>query len=261
MNVQKTNKLGLAVVEKGFKGKPQINIEYQSDQKSESGGFVMVNVDLTKHSPNAKIIRVSKSIMEACKLIDINSIKENIDQANFNFKSLYILLDNDKSGLIKIERFGSDFGFILLSNLHLDEIEVTYNSYSFITKEFSVDRLSGKSKDFLEDKNLYNYETSVFVVQLITYLIYGDITERNIPKKQSIKVGFSRFLNNSSLNIAFCDTLWKQRINVEGFKVKGHFRLQPIGEKKKKRKLIWIEEFDKKGYNRKSTVEIQSNKK
>ena len=94
-------------------------------------------------------------------------------------------------------------------------------------------------------------------MQLLTYLIFGEITEKHLPPKTQANVGFTRFLNNSKLNITFCDTLWKQRINVDGFKVRGHFRLQPCGEKREKRKLIWIEEFEKQGYNRKATVEMQ----
>lgn len=259
MNIQKTNKLGLAIAKTGFIGgcsrKDQLkNTEYSIDS-------IILNSNLLRHNPNSKIIRVSKGIIDACKMIDIESIKENIDQTNFDFQSMFILLDNDKSGVIKVERFGSDISFLLMSNLDTfgnERLKSTYNSYSFVSKSFNIEKEDEKAlQKFPQAASILNYENSVFVVQLLTYLIFGEITEKHLPPKTQANVGFTRFLNNSKLNITFCDTLWKQRINVDGFKVRGHFRLQPCGEKREKRKLIWIEEFEKQGYNRKATVEMQ----
>jgi hypothetical protein len=256
MNIQKTNRLGLAIVKNGFIGGTNTMQKIQEIHRPNPGekGDITLNGNLLTHNPRAKIIRVSKGIMEACKLIDIESIKKNIDNSNFQFKSMFILLDNDDSGVIKVERYGSDFSFMMISNLNLygDHVKAYYNSYSFVSKSFSLD------KDYvLKDVGIFDYEKSVFVVQLLTYLIFGDITEKHLCPNSRVNVGSTRFLNNSKLNITFCDSLWKQRINVDGFKVRGHFRLQPIGEGRQKRKLIWIEEFEKYGYNRRATVEMQ----
>lgn len=255
MNIQKTNKLGLVIAKAGFIGS---NGKIESFRNTEySIDSVIVNSNLLRHNPNAKIIRVSKGIIDACKMIDIDSIKENIDQTNFDFQSMFILLDNDRSGVIKVDRFGSDISFILMSDLDV-KFKTTYNSYSFVSKSFNIEKDDEEAlRKFPQAESILNYENSVFVVQLLAYLIFGEVTEKHLPPKAQINVGFTRFLNNSKLNIAFCDTLWKQRINVDGFKVRGHFRLQPCGEKREKRKLIWIEEFEKQGYNRKATVEMQ----
>lgn len=254
MNIQKTNKLGLLIVKEGFIGGNKLIQEIHRPNPDEKG-YITLNGNLLKHNPTAKIIRVSKGIIEACKLIDIESIKENIDNSNFQFKSMFILLDNDSSGVIKVERYGSDFSFMMLSNLNIHDtgqVEVCYNSYSFVSKSFSLD------KDYiLKNVRIFDYEKSVFVVQLLTYLIFGDITEKHLYPKSRVNTGSTMFFNNSKFNITFCDSLWKQRINVDGFKVRGHFRLQPIGEGRQKRKLIWIEEFEKYGYNRRATVEMQ----
>jgi hypothetical protein len=95
-----------------------------------------------------------------------------------------------------------------------------------------------------------------YAIKILIYLFYGEIDQRFIPAKGSTKLSsFSKFLNNSTEDIYYANSLWKQRISPEGFKVSGHFRLQPIGEKRKGRKLIWIEEFKKEGYNRKATIE------
>lgn len=50
------------------------------------------------------------------------------------------------------------------------------------------------------------------------------------------------------------DSKWYTEIsNNESFKVSGHFRLQPYGDGT--RRLIWINEFTKKGYHRKATID------
>lgn len=50
------------------------------------------------------------------------------------------------------------------------------------------------------------------------------------------------------------DSKWYTEINNnEAFQVSGHFRLQPYGDGTKR--LIWINEFTKKGYHRKATID------
>lgn len=261
MNILKTNPYGVAIAKYGFIGTNKV-IQGLRWKYNPDAANISVNSDLLRHKPDARIIRISKGIMEACRLIDIDSIKENIDSSNFDFKSMYILLDNDDSGIIKVERLGSDFGFIMLSKLNSFSVtfETCYNSYSFIGKSFLIEEeidLIKQSDDSIE--RISDLEKSKFVIQLLTYLIFGDITEVFLKPKMNVRSGFTRIINNTKLNITYCDTLWKQRINIDGFKVRGHFRLQPIGEGRKQRKLIWIEEYEKHGYNRKATVELLNN--
>lgn len=251
MNIQKTNRIGIRIAEKGFIGSNKDLANLHKDC-STALNCISINASLLRRDPNAKVVRVSKSIIETCNLIDFNSIKENIDNSNFLFKSMWILLDNDDSGIIKIERFGSDFGFLFFSKLSSPSPHICYNSYSFIDKSFYLDN---EMSDVIG-----HIDQSEFVVKLLTYLIFGDITEVFLMAKTNKRNGFTRILNSSKLNVVFCDTLWRQRINTDGFKVRGHFRLQPIGENRKGRKLIWIEEYDKHGYNRKATIELVSQK-
>lgn len=56
-------------------------------------------------------------------------------------------------------------------------------------------------------------------------------------------------------DIRFLDASWYTTIvRTEGFGVKGHFRLQPCGEGRKDRKLIYIHEFQKHGYVRRAKM-------
>ncbi len=65
-----------------------------------------------------------------------------------------------------------------------------------------------------------------------------------------------KYLNETDLDIEYLDSKWfTTLVNSKGFKVGGHFRLQP---KKKEgewtKELIWINDFEKKGYNRKAGI-------
>lgn len=57
--------------------------------------------------------------------------------------------------------------------------------------------------------------------------------------------------NKAPFPITYLDCSWlKTIVRTEGFLVRGHFRLQPCGEKRLERKLIYIEPFQKHGYTR-----------
>ena len=264
MNIRKTNPMGVLFLEskdKRFKSDIEnsikelewkkmdeeaskrtfINDEEEKDfYEKRNGKGILVNTDVFDFCKDYKLFKLTKNIVNNCKLINIDSVKENINVSDFNFNSLVILLDEDS--LIKIDRAGSDFHFLYMKDL-MNSRSYYFDSYSFLTKEFNIQK--------------EGVEGSVFVIQILTYLYFGDITTKNIPSKSKVKLSsFSKFLNNSKLNITYVDSLWKQRICVDGFKVRGHFRMQPIGEGRKKRKLIWIEEFNKEGYNRKATREL-----
>lgn len=250
MNIQKTNRVGLYMLDNAFGTKTIKSLTNHTPNVAEfnlrniDDGQIIFNTGIFwAKKKDEKTLRLSESVINNAKLIDINSIKENLDVANIDFTYLSVLLNNDEAGIIRYFRFGSDINFCYMRNLKLFDSKkavIENNNYSYLSKGFQL-----KESD-----------DSIFAIQILTYLIYGDITNRFIPANSSIKQGYSRFLNNSKTNITFVDTLWKQRISTEGFKVSGHFRLQPIGEGRLKRKLIWIEEFEKHGYNRKATVEL-----
>lgn len=256
MNIKKTNPIGISLIEDSLKvlkdAKSAVLNQVKSsilvnDQKADSlvdnNKGHMIRMSVFDFNKNQKVLRLTKNIIENCKLINIDSIKDNIDVKDFDFESITILLDNDESGMIKIDRQGSDFDFLYLKNLkNLDR--VYFDTYSFLTKEFSF-------RNKCED--------SFFVVRILAYLYYGDITTKVINPKSNVRLSsYSRFVNNSKFQITYVDSLWKQRISADGFKVRGHFRMQPFGEGRKKKKLIWVEEFSKDGYNRKATRELIS---
>lgn len=79
------------------------------------------------------------------------------------------------------------------------------------------------------------------------------------PDKKFRDKGGSKIYNNTKNNITFLDCRWfTELIRNTPFTVTGHLRWQPCGENRNKRKLIWIEPFEKQGYHRKATKELQT---
>ena len=254
MNIRKTNPNGCLVfeiernarsVEESDKNDNRKHLINGADAYELSKDYPQISFPYTLlYGKSDKIIRVSKQVIENAKLINFKSIKENIQLDSFDFVNVGILLDNDESGAIRIVRVGSDFHFIFYTNITLGNVGLSANTYSFLTGEFQI-----------EDKT----EKSNFAVQLISYIYFGDIIEKHLKAGQKSKINFfQKIVNDTKIDITYVDSLWKQRISTDGFSVSGHFRLQPVGEGRKERKLIWIEEFSKDGYNRKATRELVS---
>jgi hypothetical protein len=68
-------------------------------------------------------------------------------------------------------------------------------------------------------------------------------------------------LNESGLNMTYYDCSWFTTIiRTEGFKVRGHFRLQPYKDNdgKWQKKLIYINGYEKHGYTRKAKIILQN---
>lgn len=74
------------------------------------------------------------------------------------------------------------------------------------------------------------------------------------PKRKTKLLG-KRYVNKSHVRIDIIDSDYFREIIVgDGFKVRGHWRLQPYGPKADPSyKLIWIHEYEKTGYRRRLT--------
>lgn len=72
------------------------------------------------------------------------------------------------------------------------------------------------------------------------------------------KLNGEKFISDIDSDIEIVDSNWfTTLIRSEGFKVNGHFRLQPYGTGRLKRKMIWISDFEKQGYTKRSKIEIR----
>jgi hypothetical protein len=94
-------------------------------------------------------------------------------------------------------------------------------------------------------------------IQYLTFLEFSEL--ETVTLKPNGKIGTKKegkYLNESKNDVTIVDSTWNKTIvRVGGFGVVGHLRLQPIGQGRNNRKLIYISEYHKKGYvrNAKST--------
>lgn len=251
MNIKSTNMFGLNVIKSGLllRADRKINIPKKEHDLPKSENEIFVPIPISVKHIKPKVFRVTKKIMQEASKIEFKSIEENLNYLDTGFQRAFILLDNDKSGVIEIIMLGSDILFCHVSTS--EKTVITYSNYSMLTSNFSA-RIS-KTQEPTED--------DCFPIKLLIYMFYGEISNKIVKPKQSKKLNsFTKFLNNSDVDINYVDSLWKTRVTLKGeFFVRGHFRFQPYGENRKFRKIIWVDEFVKNGYNRKSGLENYNN--
>lgn len=79
-------------------------------------------------------------------------------------------------------------------------------------------------------------------------------------KKKTNLVDKGKIINDTNLDIIYLDSTWfREIVRTEGFKVRGHFRLQPYKDENGQwtRRIIYINEFEKHGYHRKAKVAVE----
>lgn len=96
----------------------------------------------------------------------------------------------------------------------------------------------------------------LFSLCYIMFLNFVDVETKIIGSSgKSLYIENEKVKNDTNFNIKVLDKTWYTTvINSEGFPVKGHLRLQPVGEGRKDRKLIYIEPFEKNGYKREAGI-------
>jgi hypothetical protein len=78
---------------------------------------------------------------------------------------------------------------------------------------------------------------------------YAEVETKLLPSKTELKTVHCHYRNLTKLNMTYLDSKWfTNLVQSDEFKVRGHFRFQACGKDFQERKLIWIDEFKKKGY-------------
>jgi len=138
-----------------------------------------------------------------------------------------------------------------------DEIDYQGEKQNYL--RYTTFRINTKTGDIsLPDSHLEeNKLLFKDFLQYLTFLEFSDL--ETVILKPNHKTGTKKsgkYLNESKLDVTIVDSNWnKTIIRVGEFGVSGHLRLQPIGENRAERKLIYISEYSKKGYIRKSKKE------
>lgn len=127
------------------------------------------------------------------------------------------------------------------------------------------------------DVQIYRVDTDIFtnaiqirewfwkiestIIANLIFRKYAEVeTKIIIPTNNKPKTG--EYFNKTRCLFTILDSKWfTNLIRTEGFKVRGHFRLQPYKDEKKEwtKKLIWIEDFKKNGYTHKAKITEYNN--
>ncbi len=132
------------------------------------------------------------------------------------------------------------------------------------TNTFNPLYISGLKANFshyagFSDKDIASDVSNQLYITCILFELFrkhADVEIKVMPPKFKGKLFNCQYQNLNDQSIEIMDSTWfTQLVISEAFNVRGHFRLQPYGPGLKERKLVWIEEFKKKGYTRQAKME------
>lgn len=87
------------------------------------------------------------------------------------------------------------------------------------------------------------------ITNICLFKKYAQVETKYLKPNSKLKDIDCKYVNDTKLNLCFLDSKWfTTLVKSDGFKVRGHFRLQPYGAGMADRKLIWISDFEKTGY-------------
>jgi hypothetical protein len=187
-----------------------------------------------------------------------------LDLASSNFDKLRHLISEIKEGskcIVFTNGFYYEYFIKSFKEEGVTQIKIRLYSKNIVCHIYhnsDTFRLQLPDELIEQNNNIASMCKEIICIELFTQ--YSEITTKILPPNRQIWDGINCLYNNktqSDINIV--DLTWfTTLIKSDGFKVRGHFRLQPCGEGMKDRKLIWINEFQKEGYNREAKILHQS---
>lgn len=165
----------------------------------------------------------------------------------FTDKGFSIYLSNPSDKKIKLVCYGFTKEGVLTT------YGIIQNDMSLSGIACSVDKNGQPINDI---QSLVAYLNSMLTA---IYFIHNcEIEQRVIEPNKKDRINGQKYFNESKSNVVVLDCRWfTELIRDSPFQVKGHLRWQVHGEKRTKRKLIWISDFEKQGYTRKATKNEQ----
>lgn len=111
-----------------------------------------------------------------------------------------------------------------------------------------------------------NNTAKEFFVKLLMFIELSEIVYHEIKPNQKVNVSptpgrnfDNKIKNETGVDVTFVTTGWNKILVVNGeFTVSGHLRIQPYGPMRSDYKLIWIEEYKKRGYIRRAIKDRDS---
>jgi hypothetical protein len=96
------------------------------------------------------------------------------------------------------------------------------------------------------------------LLMMACFLKFCPVETKILKPKEKLREFNVKYFNETKFNIEILDSTWfTTLVKSEGFGVRGHLRLQPYGPGMMQKKFIWIDSFEKTGYERKAKVILQ----
>ena len=93
-------------------------------------------------------------------------------------------------------------------------------------------------------------EMAIWTVSIcLAFEKYAELETKQLPPNSRVVDITCKYINQTDVPVTVMDSRWFTTVvKSDAFKVSGHFRLQPCGERNTDRKLIWVSDFMKTGY-------------
>jgi hypothetical protein len=195
-----------------------------------------------------KLIPHRKELHDSCRCLIYTSKAGNPHTIHY-----ILLVEEDRINIMGQIYFivpnGHDFG--MLFSVYVDRQqteELTFMSYQDVPPIIKIET---------HDEMLNVVLSAILSAEL--FINFAEVETKVMKPNTQIwddKMVRAIYNNKTRNDITVIDSTWYTNLISSGaFKVRGHFRLQPCGPNNSKRKLTWINEFEKEGYNRKAKIE------
>lgn len=157
---------------------------------------------------------------------------------------------------------GEDHAYMITAYIDIDTGEIEIPDFASDAQEEEVRMNENFTKETkverrITDKTLDNAFTSKDFNMFIQMLLFVELSELRIdilkPNEKVGKTKSNKVINRSKSDIIVVTHKWNVlSIRTESFLVSGHWRIQPYGKNREKKKLIYIDTFEKEGYIRRN---------
>lgn len=163
---------------------------------------------------------------------------------------------NYNDGFIRYEKKGTRI--VVLAAAQNNERNDAYFQYSFFNMDIENNTQAEydgpeQADEFMDEPSAQDFDqvSRRRFFQLITFMELAPIEEIFLPagRKHGTRKSADGLYNEATFPITIVNTSWNRVIRVGTIDVDGHFRLQAWGPLYSYRRLTWISEYQKTGYN------------
>jgi len=195
----------------------------------------------------SKLLSHRKELVDSCRCLIYHSKAGNPHVIHYIF-----LVEEDRINILGqasvVLPNGTDFGMLFNVWIDRDETdEIHFRSYVDVPPILGIERHDSMMGVIL-----------MAIVSAELFINFAELETKVMTPNSKIwdEKGVSAVYNNkTNTDITVIDSTWFTNLVSSGaFKVRGHWRLQPFGPERSQRRLQWISDFQKEGYNRKAKI-------